>query len=163
MRKNKSKKQDLPNFHQINENLFRGGQPTAEGIKQLSELGIKTIVTFRDMREKIIREKQIAEENGLRFIHLHLSNWFAAEDSEIEKIIETITNPEHQPVFIHCKRGADRTGTVVAVYRMLFDGWTARQANREAKKFGIGWWQVWMKDYIKDYYKRMQDKTDEIG
>ncbi len=153
---NKSKDKDLPNFHQINENLYRGGQPTAEGIRRLATLGIKTIITFREMREKVRREKEIAEENGLRFINLHLSNWLATKDEEIHAIIEVIRNPELQPVFIHCKRGADRTGTIVAVYRMMFDGWTAAEANREAKTHGIGWWQVWMKDYIKAYYKRMK-------
>jgi protein tyrosine/serine phosphatase len=163
MRKRAEKKQhdeDLPNFHRINENLYRGGQPSAEGIKRLAELGIKTIINFRDARENVHREKQHAEANGLRFINLHLSNWFASKDEEIHAVLEVIRNPEHHPVFIHCKRGADRTGTVVAVYRMLFDGWTDEEANREAKHHGIGWWQVWMKDYIKDYYKRMTAKRD---
>jgi tyrosine-protein phosphatase SIW14 len=160
MIKNPIENEHLPNFHQINENLFRGGQPTAEGIKQLAELGIKTIINFRDKGEKVRREKEHAEKHGLRFINLHLSNWFASRDEEIHAIIEVIKNPANQPVFIHCKRGADRTGTVIAVYRMLFDNWTDKEANREAKKHGIGWWQVWMKDYIKDYYKRMMVKKD---
>ena len=157
----KAKDEHLPNFHQINENLYRGGEPSPEGIKQLATLGIKTIINFRDKSEKVLREKRHAEAHGLRFINLHLSNWFASKDEEIHAIIEIIKNPEHHPVFIHCKRGADRTGTVAAVYRMLFDGWTATEANREAKKLGLGWWQVWMKDYIKDYYKRMKDKSKE--
>ena len=151
---------DLPNFHRINKNLYRGGQPTAEGIRQLAELGIKTIVTFREMREKIQREKELAEANGIRFINLHLSNWFSSTDEQIHAIIEVITNLDNQPVFIHCKRGADRTGTIIAVYRMKFENWTDKQANREAKKYGIGWWQVWMKDYIKDYYERVIMKKD---
>ena len=151
----KTQNENLPNFHQVNENLFRGGEPSPEGIRQLAVLGIKTIISFRDHSEKVRREKRIAEENGLHFINLHLSNWFASKDKEIHTIIEIIRDPAHHPVFIHCKRGADRTGTVVAVYRMMFDGWTDKQANREAKLRGIGWWQVWMKDYIKDYYKRM--------
>src|SRR5215211_944447 len=162
MRKRAARKrpdEHLPNFHRISENLYRGGQPTAEGVKRLAELGIKTIINFRDARAGLRREREAAEENGLQFINLHLSNWFAARDEEIHKIIDVITNPEHHPVFIHCKRGADRTGTVVAVYRMLYEGWTDREANREAKLRGIGWWQVWMKDYIKAYYKRMQDKS----
>ena len=160
--KSKKKRPDehLPNFHRINENIYRGGQPTAEGIKRLAGLGIKTVINFRDSRAGVEREKQAAEENGLQFINLRLNNWFAARDDKIHKIIEVITNPEHQPVFIHCKRGADRTGTVVAVYRMLHEGWTAVEANREAKRHGIGWWQVWMKDYIKAYYKRMKAKKD---
>lgn len=146
---------DLPNFHQISENFFRGGQPTEEGIKLLAELGIKTIISFRDTQEKVLREKKFAEENGLNFINLRLKNWFASKDEEINKILEIITNPENFPVFVHCKRGADRTGTVVAAYRMKFENWTAEEANREAKKFGLGWWQVWMKDHINSYYKRL--------
>ncbi len=150
-----SNDEDLPNFHQITENIFRGGQPTAEGIKRLARLGIKTIINFRDTQESVLREKMIAEAEGLRFINLRLSNWFKAKDYEIEIILQEILKSENQPVFIHCKRGADRTGTVAAVYRMQYEGWTAEQADQEAKKYGIGWWQVWMKDYIKDYYQRM--------
>jgi protein tyrosine/serine phosphatase len=159
-REKSPKDRHLPNFHRVSERLYRGGQPTTEGIKKLAELGIKTIINFRDARPSLRRERQAAEENGLRFINLHLSNWFAARDEEIHQIIDVIMNPEHQPVFIHCKRGADRTGTVVAVYRMLHEGWTAQAANREAKLRGIGWWQVWMKKYLKAYHQRMQAKKD---
>lgn len=156
----KNEDKDLPNFHKINENLYRGGQPTAEGFTKLKDLGIKTVISFRDTQSKVLREKKWAEENNLQFINLRLSNWFASKDEEIHKILEIITNAAHQPVFFHCKRGADRTGTVAAVYRIKFENWTSAQANREAKKHGIGWWQVWMKDYIKDYYKRMVAEKD---
>lgn len=158
--KTESKKEDLPNFQKVHDNLYRGGQPTAEGIKQLAKLGIKTVISFRDTDEKVVRERKIAEENGMKFINMHLSNWFKPKDSDIEAILAEIQKPENQPVFIHCKRGADRTGTIIAVYRMKFENWTAAEANQEAKKFGLGWWQVWMKDYIKDYYKRMIAKKD---
>jgi protein tyrosine/serine phosphatase len=151
--KTESKKEDLPNFFKVNENLYRGGQPTEEGVKQLAKLGIKTIISFRDGEKGVNRERKFAEENGIRFINPHLSNWFAAKDGKIEKILDAIRDPQNQPVFIHCRRGADRTGTVVAVYRMKYDGWTDKEANREAKKFGLGWWQVFMKDFIHDYYR----------
>lgn len=154
--KTESKKQDLPNFQKVNENFYRGGQPTEEGIRQLAELGIKTVINFRDPDGKVRREKELSEENGMKFFNPHLSNWFKPKTSDIEKILEIIRNPENQPVFIHCKRGADRTGTVAAVYRMKYENWTDKQANEEAKKFGLGWWQVWMKDYIKDYYRDLK-------
>lgn len=147
---------NLPNFHKINDNFYRGGQPTEEGIKELAKLGIKTIINFRDTQDRVLREKKYAEENGLNFLNMRLSNWFSAKGSEIDDILEVIRNLKNQPVFIHCKRGADRTGTVVACYRMKFENWTADEANKEAKEFGIGWWQVWMKDYIKDYYKKLK-------
>lgn len=144
---------DLPNFHRINENFYRGGQPTEDGIRRLAALGIKTIINFRGVNRRVLREKRIAEENGLQFLNLPLSDWLSPKNSEIEKILEIITNPANQPVFIHCKRGCDRTGTVLAIYRIKFDGWTAAEARREAKERGIGWWQVWMKVYINEYYK----------
>lgn len=153
-----SKKEDLPNFFKVNDNLYRGGQPTEDGIKQLAKMGIKTVINFRDPDGKVRREKQLAEENGMKFFNPHLSNWFKPKDKDIEEILKLLQNPENQPVFIHCKRGADRTGTVIAVYRMKFDGWDDKQANDEAKHFGIGWWQFWMKDYINDYYKKLLEE-----
>lgn len=145
----------LPNFHKINGNLYRGGQPTEEGIRLLAGMGITTIINFRDTQEKVQKERSIAESNDLRFLNMRLNNWLKPSDEDIHAILDEIQNPQNQPVFIHCKRGADRTGTVAAVYRMRFDGWTDRQAEKEAKEFGIGWWQVWMKDYIDDYYERV--------
>ena len=149
------KKDDLPNFHKINDTFYRGGQPSDAGILKLRELGIKAVINFRDPNDRVLREKTLVEANDMQFFNPRLSNWFAAKDSEIESILELIQNPENQPVFIHCNRGADRTGTVTAVYRMKFEGWTAEEANREANEYGIGWWQIWMKDYIHDYYRKL--------
>ncbi len=144
----------MPNFYQINSKLFRGGQPTDLGLRDLKEkYDIKTIVYLRGKGDKAEKERKLVEAAGMKFINVPLHNWFRPKQSQIEKAIAEITKDENQPVFVHCKRGADRTGTVIAVYRMKFDDWNAKQAYAEAKKFGIGWWQVWMKDYIHDYYR----------
>jgi protein tyrosine/serine phosphatase len=156
-KKAESKKEDLPNFYKINETFYRGGQPTESGVKQLAERGIKTIVNLRGKNNNHFdKEETWAKANGIKYIHVPLSNWFASSDEKIQTILDEIQKPENQPVFVHCKRGADRTGTVTAVYRMKYENWTAKDANDEARKFGIGWWQVWMKDYIKDYYGRLK-------
>jgi protein tyrosine/serine phosphatase len=145
---------DLPNFSQVNENLYRGGQPTEVGVKKLEEdFKIKTIINLRGADERAKKEENWAKDADIKFINVPLQNWFGPKDEKIEKILNLINDPENQPVFIHCKRGSDRTGTAVAVYRMTHDGWTAKQAHKEAKKFKIGWWQFWMKDYINDYYR----------
>lgn len=149
---------NLPNFHQVNEKLYRGGQPSEEGIKKLAATGIKTIIDLRGADKNSQREKEWARAAGLKFFAFDLSNWFKPDERDIAEILKDIDAPENQPVFVHCKRGADRTGTVLAVYRISHDGWTAKQANAEAKKFGFGWWQFWMKDYIKDYYRDFKNK-----
>lgn len=145
--------EDLPNFSQINANLYRGGQPSEEGVKKLKQMGVKTIIYLRDADERARIEESWAQAAGIKFYNVPLSNWFGPKDAQVEKVLGLINAPENQPVFVHCKRGADRTGTVVAVYRITRDGWTAKQANEEAEKFDFGWWQIWMKDYIKDYFR----------
>ena len=144
---------DLPNLYKITENLYRGGQPTEAGIRKLKAMGIKTVIDLRDDDDRAKREESWVKAAGLRFVNIPLSNLFGPKDEKIESILAQIDRSENQPVFIHCKRGADRTGTAIAVYRITHDSWNADQANTEAKKFGFGWWQFFMKDYIDDYYR----------
>ena len=148
-----SDNQDLPNFHQVNAKLYRGGQPSNSGISKLAAMGVKTIIDLRGDDDRADIELSRARTAGMKFINIPLNNWFGPKNEKIEKILAEIEKPENQPVFVHCKRGADRTGTVVAVYHITRDGWTGQAANDEAKKYGFGWWQIWMKDYIGDYYE----------
>src|SRR5215210_9151900 len=74
-------------------------------------------------------------------------------DKQIARVVEIIDAPENGPVFIHCKRGSDRTGTIIAVYRISHDKWTANQAMSEARNLGLSWVEFGMKDYISDYYR----------
>lgn len=152
---------DLPNFGCVNSMIYRGAQPTGEGIKELAQRGIKTIINLRNADEKAQIEQNQAQNAGIKFINIPLNNWLSPKDSDINRIMELLNSPENQPVFVHCKKGADRTGTVIAVYRITHDGWTAEQAKKEAKTFRFGWWQFWMKDYIEDYYRdHPQSKTE---
>ncbi len=144
---------DLPNLYKINDHLYRGGQPTEAGVQQLKQFGVKTIIDLRDHDDLSKREEAWAKAAGIRFINYPESGWFKPDRSRVDAIIREIDSPENQPVFIHCKRGADRTGTMIAVYRISHEGWTADKAIAEAKQFAMGWWQFWMKDYIKDYYR----------
>ena len=144
--------EDLPNFQKINDHLYRGGQPKAAGFAELKKMGIATVIDLRSAGKNSARERALAEAAGLRFINIPLNNWTRPGSENIDSIIAQINDPTNQPVFVHCKRGSDRTGTVIAVYRITHDRWSGKQASDEAQKFGLGWWQVWMKDYIEDYY-----------
>lgn len=144
---------DLPNFYKVNARLYRGGQPTEAGIKELKRLGVKTVIDLRNNDDRARREGGWARAQGLKFINIPLNNWFGPHKTDIDAILRQIDIEGDQPVFVHCSRGSDRTGTVVAIYRITHNGWNDKRANAEAKEFGFGWWQVWMKDYIGDYYR----------
>ncbi|NOT46178.1 MAG: hypothetical protein HOP17_00315 [Acidobacteria bacterium] len=144
---------DLPNFHKLNDQLYRGGQPKADGFAELKAMGITTVIDLRDDDGNALKEKALVEKAGMRFVNKPLGNWSRPDLNDIDEILKEIDTPANQPVFVHCKRGKDRTGTVIAVYRMTHDGWTAKRAGDEAEELGIGWWQFGMRDFINDYYR----------
>ena len=150
---------ELPNFHVVNLGLYRGAQPKPGGIKRLAQLGIKTIVNLRDDDERATAEGAEARVEGLRYFNLPLKRLGRPSDEQVEEVLSVIDTRRNQPVFVHCKQGVDRTGLVIACYRIVHDGWTSEQAKAEANSFGMHPWEFGMKDYIRDFYRRHLLKT----
>lgn len=149
---------ELPNFHKVSDTLYRGAQPLTGAAGKLAELGIKTIVNLRGEVELTKQEQKEAESAGLRYFSVPMPGLSAPTDYEVARVMAIIDNPENQPVFIHCQRGSDRTGTIGAIYRISHDGWTAERAFAEAKTYGMSWAEVGMKGYIFNYYKQQSRK-----
>ncbi len=151
---NQTQHRKLPNFQRVNDTLFRGAQPKPGGLALLRQLGVKSVVNLRDDDRRAQDERSEAESAGLQYFNIPMGRWDRPDDKEIEQVLSIINNPENQPVFVHCAHGADRTGAVIAIYRISHDGWTSEQAKAEAKRYGLKPWQFGIKDYIRDYYKR---------
>ena len=123
----------LPNLHRVTAQLYRGGQPTAEGMKRLHEMGIKTVVdlrTFHSDRDEI-------GETPLEYAHIRMFAMLPTHDDLIAAL-RVITDAERTPVFVHCLHGADRTGIVIAAYRIVVEGWTKDEAIDEMRNGGFG-------------------------
>lgn len=148
--------QELPNFHKVNDNLYRGAQPKKGGLKRLAQLGIKTILNIREGNELARSEETEARTEGLRYFNIPLKRTGRPADEQIERVLAVLNKAENQPVFVHCQMGADRTGMVIAIYRITHDGWTSERAKAEANKYGMHPWEVGMKNYIHDFYERGQ-------
>jgi tyrosine-protein phosphatase SIW14 len=146
---------ELPNFHQVNEKVYRGAQPKKDGFKRLAQLGIKTIINLRNDDAMAEREGVEVRALGLHYFNLPLNRTGRPADDQVERALKILNNADNQPVFVHCKLGADRTGTIIAVYRISHDGWTSERAKAEANSFGMHFWEAGMKDYIHDYYERL--------
>lgn len=144
---------ELPNFHAVNAHLYRGGQPRAGGLQRLAALGVKTVVNLRDDDARAREEGEEARALGLRYFNVPLSRAHRPDPRQISELFALLDASENQPVFVHCKRGADRTGALVAVYRVSNEGWTAERAVEEAERYGMGFWQRGKKDFIRDYYR----------
>jgi len=137
----------IPNFHQVNEHIFRGGQPTSEGWQGLAGLGVKTVIDLRrtDEHSTEAEAREVAAA-GMTYVNVPMKGVVAPTDEQVTKVLAVLDSPDQ--VFVHCKRGIDRTGTVIACYRIAHDGWGRQQALKEAKSLGMGWTQMGLKRYI---------------
>ena len=150
---------ELPRFQQVNEKLYRGGQPNAGGLNRLRDLGINTVINLRGASARTRAEEAEARALGLNYFNIALPNWGRPQDSRIARIIEIIDAPQNGKVFIHCRSGVDRTGLIVAVYRMTHEGRSSNEALAEAERYGMRRIQYWMRDYAEDY----GDRVTKVG
>jgi uncharacterized protein (TIGR01244 family) len=138
----------IPNFHQVDEHVYRGAQPTGEGWGSLARLGIKTVIDLRPPREHSCQaEQREVEAAGMRYVNVPLNGIHAPSDVNVSRVL-ALLDDSISPVFVHCRRGADRTGTVVACYRIAHDGWDNKRALREAMSYGMSWIEFGMQRYV---------------
>ena len=141
----------VPNFHRVNDSLYRGGQPSAQGFQNLAKLGVKTVVDLRIPDGQSAWEKRIVERLGMRYVHLPLHGGEIPTQRDIDRAFGILLDSAQSPVFVHCREGKDRTGMIVACYRISHDGWTNARALAEAKSYAIRELKPAMEKYIKQY------------
>lgn len=128
----------LPNLHKVGPGLYRGAQPTAEGIAELERLGVKTIVCLRANHS----DQELLGNSKIALEHIPMKTWEPKEE-DVVRFLRIAVDKKRQPVFVHCQHGADRTGTMCAVYRIAVEGWTKQQAIDEMTKGGYNFHAVW--------------------
>ncbi len=147
---------DIPNFYQVDEKLYRGGQPKPAGFQKLKSLGIKTVISLRRKNEKTYNEENTLKNLGINFYNLPMSVYTRPSDEQILSFLETVLNKNNQPVFLHCESGRDRTGAIVAMYRVVISGLTIKQAYKEAKN--MGFWPYRGEAELKNFVHQLKDK-----
>lgn len=143
----------VPNFHQVDLQVYRGGQPSGAGWQSLAALGVKTVIDLRPPGEHSTQaERQAVMAAGMSYINIPLNGLTAPGDAEVWRVLTLLNAPSAGPVFVHCRRGADRTGTVIACYRMCYDHWPNHRALEEARSFGMSRWEIGMQHYISRFH-----------
>lgn len=146
--------QGIHNFFQVDEHVYRGAQPTDEGFQYLSKIGVKTVVDLREADDRSAEEEGQVTAAGMKYINVPMTGLTPPSESEINQILGILEDGNTGPVFVHCKRGADRTGAVIASYRIEHDGWDNHRALKEAKSLGMGFFQGPRESYIRTFHAR---------
>jgi protein tyrosine phosphatase (PTP) superfamily phosphohydrolase (DUF442 family) len=128
----------ISNFFQVTTNLYRGAQPTAEGMKHLKALGIKTVINLRAFHS----DQDEVVGTGLKSVRFETKPWHA-EEEDIVGFLKVVADTNNLPAFVHCRRGADRTGLMCAMYRIVVCGWSKSEAIDEMGNGGYDFSPAW--------------------
>ncbi|MBN3791133.1 dual specificity protein phosphatase family protein [Burkholderia sp. Ac-20353] len=127
------------NLHRITPSLYRSAQLSKEDVPQLQKLGIRKVISFRAFHsdDSILAGSQITMQR------IPINTWYI-RDEDMVTALKALRNADRDgPVLIHCQHGADRTGLVSALYRVVYQGWTKEQALDELQHGGYGFHSIW--------------------
>jgi len=120
----------LKNLYKINDSIYRCEQPDNTAFQELSNIGIKSLLDLK----KNHTDSTIAGQNPVHIYNVGMdSDNFT--DKEIIAALKIILHAP-KPIAVHCQHGADRTGVVIAMYRICFQNWTKEQAIDELRNGG---------------------------
>ncbi len=128
----------VPNLRKVSDTLYRSAQPTADGMRNLKQMGIRTVVNLRSFHS----DRDEIGNSGLAYEHIFMKTWHPEKEDAV-RFFQVVTDPMRTPVLVHCQHGADRTGTMCALYRVIVDGWTKEEAVREMTAGGFGFHTMW--------------------
>ncbi len=138
----------IPNLYKVSDNLYRSAQPTSLGMQNLRNLEISTVVNLRAFHS----DGDGIKDLSLNQEHIFMKAWHP-EREDVIHFLRIVTDPKRTPVLVHCQHGADRTGTMCAMYRIVVQGWTKEEAVREMTEGGFGFHKFW--DNLPEWIEKM--------
>ncbi|MDR3279306.1 MAG: tyrosine-protein phosphatase, partial [Synergistaceae bacterium] len=126
----------VPNLHRVADNFYRSAQPTKEGFLNLEALGIRAVINLRAFHDDDL------SGTNMRAISMPMRAW-NPETDDILRVMRILSDDDGGPYLVHCQHGADRTGMVTALYRMVFQNWDREDAIREMTEGGFGYHAIW--------------------
>ena len=120
----------------VTDNIYRG--PRIDDFTPLVDLKISTILNLEDDECAIVNEKSIVSKLNIQCISLPMSEIYRPSQKQLLDAVNAIIS--NQPIYVHCLHGCDRTGMVIAAYRIIVEHWSVEDAGEEAVNMGHKWY-----------------------
>jgi tyrosine-protein phosphatase SIW14 len=144
------------NFEKLNDHVYRGAQPTDEGFRNLAKLGIKTVIDLQPYGDaRSLSEEKAVKTAGMAYINVGMKGMETLPESGVAKVLALLEDNSTGPIFVHCHRGADRTGGIIACYRIEHDHWANDKALAEARTMGMSWFQTAIQHQVLKYQPKV--------
>lgn len=163
----------LANFMMVSPVVLRGAQPDEDALQMLQKAGVRLVVSLRHHSknssstqssysffrrhtddDEIDEEQEICNRIGLRFLNISLDGINSPNFADIDRFVEIFADEGNLPVYVHCLHGRERTGFMLAAYRVKIQGWTADEAYREMLQQGFDPLRTVLSDALFAYTKR---------
>jgi tyrosine-protein phosphatase SIW14 len=141
----------VPNSGRVQDFLYRGAQPSENGYHELRDLGISIVVDLRTQPYERTSEQHSVESLGMRYVSIPTSGFYGPGDHQVAEFLELLRDNGNKKTFVHCYFGDDRTGVMVAAYRIAEQHWTPDQAYNEMVAFHFHRYLLFMGRYIKHF------------
>lgn len=144
----------VENAGKVSDSLFRGAQPRGQGYEELKRLGITIVVDLRNSkpvnrRTSETREQIKVEAAGMRYVEIPTSAFFGPTDIQVSTFLQLQRTHPNDKIFVHCYFGDDRTGVMIATYRIAVEHWTSDEAYNEMRAFHFHEHLLLMGHYVK--------------
>lgn len=162
-------------FQAVNAQVYRGGRPgSMDTMAYLAHFGIRTIVNLQgdgwqwlpgEKESEIQDAQRMANQYNMRYLRMPFPPGASLDDAGVKQVLAVVgvmENPQLQPVYVHCNVGADRTGIVIAAYRILHDGCGFTQARGELERKGAPWTPILMHKDI-DFLQALAANPEQFG
>jgi protein tyrosine phosphatase (PTP) superfamily phosphohydrolase (DUF442 family) len=144
----------VENAGKIGDSLYRGAQPRGEGYAELKKMGISIVVDLRNSKPVKraggeTREQAKVEATGMHYVEIPTSAFLGPTQSQVAAFPQLLRDNQKQKVFVHCYFGDDRTGVMVATYRIAADHWTSDEAYNEMRAYHFHKYLLLMGHFVK--------------
>lgn len=150
----------IKNFDEVNSHVYRGAQPSDAGFQYLSSIGVKTVIDLREPGSRAQAEERTVTADGMRYVNVPMTGLTPPTDAEITRLLAVLEDGTTGPVFVHCMRGADRTGAVIAAYHIDHDKWTNERALQDCKAHSMSSFQHPRQEFVRTFQPRAAAAAD---
>lgn len=151
----------IRNFGKVNDNYYRGSQPTVKQYQDLKRMGVKTVIDLR--KDRLEQASHWARAAGLQYKNIPLLPHRIATEDQTNEFLKLVNDPANWPVYVYCRGGRHRTGQMTAIFRITNDGWTGDQAYAEMKKYDFEdslFYPRSVKKHVFSYYERFTSQKN---
>jgi protein tyrosine/serine phosphatase len=131
----------VPNLHRVTPNFYRSAQPDAQGFAEIvKRYAVRSVVSLRAFHS----DNPLTKGLPLRLYDFPMHTWHIEREDVVGALRALRISTLQGPTLLHCEHGADRTGLITALYRILYQGWSKDAALDEMQNGDFGFHDVWI-------------------